>query len=61
MTSSKITLTAIAVMTIALGSLAVSKFDSTGERTGISNDAQTGQAAPKIDTLKLLGRLNTAE
>ena len=60
MDSSKFTFAVIALMTISLGGLAVSKFNSTGDRADPAPVSQEADAT-KVDTLKLLGRLNTSE
>ena len=60
MSNTKITFAAIAVMTLSLGALAASKFDSRGAPTNAAPLAGTA-GAPTIGTQMLLGHLNTAE
>ena len=60
MSNTKITFAAIAVMTLSLGALAASKFDSAGARTNAVSLADNA-GTPTLGTQTLLGHLNTAE
>jgi len=60
MSNAKITFAAIVVMTLALGALATSKFDSSGAPTTAVPLADK-MSMPAVGTQTLLGRLNTAE
>lgn len=58
--NAKITFAAIAVMTLSLGALAASKFDSSGPLTNAASLTDSA-GTPTVGTQTLLGHLNTAE
>jgi len=60
MSNAKITFAAIAVMTLSLGALTVSKFDSRDAHSNAASLAES-TSAPTVGTQTLLGHLNTAE